>query len=130
MTAQAFQESLQSVSGKDLDWFFGQWVKRGDILDYAIQSVRQARQKDSEQIKAVITLQNMGDIEMPMTLALRLKNGSTLFKLWNGSQDGLRLTYELPDALTSVTLDPSNATPDIDRSNNVYKVPGLVKSVE
>lgn len=130
VTAQAFQESLQSVSGKDLDWFFGQWVKRGDILDYAIQSVRQARQKDSEQIKAVITLQNMGDIEMPMTLALRLKNGSTLFKLWNGSQDGLRLTYELPDALTSVTLDPSNATPDIDRSNNVYKVPGLVKSVE
>ena len=130
VTAQAFQESLQSVSGKDLDWFFGQWVKRGDILDYAIQSVRQARQKDSEQIKAVITLQNMGDIEMPMTLALRLKNGSTLFKLWNGSQDGLRLTYELPNALTSVTLDPSNATPDIDRSNNVYKVPGLVKSVE
>lgn len=130
LTMAAFQESLQSVSGKDLEWFFGQWVKRGDILDYAIQSVRQARQKESELIKAVITLQNMGDIEMPMTLALRMSNGNTLFKLWSAEKDGKRLTYELPSPLVSVTLDPSNTMPDIDRSNNVYKVPGLVKSVD
>lgn len=130
MTSQAFQEALQSVSGKDLEWFFGQWVKRGDILDYGIQGVRQARQKETEAIKAVVTLQNLGDIDMPMTLALRMNNGNTLLKLWDSTRDGQRLTYELPAPLVSVTLDPSNTTPDVDRSNNTYKVPGLVKSVD
>lgn len=130
ITHQAFQETLQSVSGKDLDWFFGQWVKRGDILDYGIQGVRQARQKETEAIKAVVTLQKLGDIDMPMTLALRMNNGNTLLKLWDSTRDGQRLTYDLPAPLISVDLDPSNTTPDIDRSNNTYKVPGLVKSVD
>ncbi len=129
LRAKDFQNSLQTVSGKDLDWFFGQWVNRGDVLNYGIQSVQQARQED-RRIKAVVTLQNLGEIDMPMTLALHMKNGETQFKLWNGAKDGFRLTYDLDQPLERVTLDPLQSTPDVDPTDNEYKVLGLVKRVD
>lgn len=126
LTAEALQKTLETISGKDLDWFFMQWVKRGDTLDYAVVSATQSRQSNG--VKATIEVQKLGQVNMPVTLALRLNNGETLFKLWDGSQSSARLTYDLKLPLTEVTLDPSGATPDMDRDNNHFKLPALPPS--
>lgn len=119
LRAEDLQTALQQTSNKDLEWFFSQWVKRSDILDYAVQAVQQTQ--NGTQIKATITLQNMGQITMPMTFALKLENGETLFKLWDGAQASQRIEVELSSSIKEVLLDPSNSTPDIDPSNNSFR---------
>jgi len=118
------QKSLQQISKKDLDWFFRQWVQRSDTLDYAIQSAQQT-QSEGGGVKVTVVVQKLGQITMPVTLALRLNNGETLLKLWDGSQVSERLSYDLKHPLTEVVLDPSQVTPDIDRSNNSFVLPGI-----
>ncbi|MBF2052426.1 MAG: hypothetical protein IGS03_03050 [Candidatus Sericytochromatia bacterium] len=124
MQVADFQKVLQQVSGKDLDWFFRQWVQRSDTLDYAIQSAQQT-QLESGGVRAVVVVQKLGQITMPVTLALRLNNGETQLKLWDGSQLSERLSFDLKHPLREVVIDPSQATPDIDRSNNRFELPGM-----
>lgn len=120
LTPEALQAALQQVSGKELEWFFLQWVRRSDTLDYAVQGVQQTQ--TDKGVKATITVQNLGKITMPMTIALKLENGETQLKLWDGAQASERLTYDLKSPLKEVMLDPSESTPDIDPDNNRFVV--------
>jgi len=51
---------------------------------------------------------------------IKLENGETLFKLWDGAQSSQRLSFDLNSPLQEVLLDPSGSTPDIDPTNNSY----------
>ncbi|PKL75563.1 MAG: hypothetical protein CVV27_14710 [Candidatus Melainabacteria bacterium HGW-Melainabacteria-1] len=116
LTPEAMQQALEQVSGKELEWFFLQWVRRGDNLDYAVQSVQQTAHAGG--VKATIHLQRIGKITMPVSIALRLDNGETVLKLWDGTQASDRLVVELKRPLREVIIDPSEATPDVNRANN------------
>lgn len=123
LTTEQLKTVFQQVSGKDLDWFFGQWVHRGDTLDYAVSSASQTRQVVGVQVN--IEVQKLGQITMPVSVALRLENGETIFKLWDGIRPNERLTYDLKYPLKEIILDPSGATPDMDRANNSFQLPRL-----
>lgn len=126
ITDKNIQQTLESVSGKDLGWFFAQWVNRGDTLDYGIQSVTQ-RQGENGQYDISISIQKLGQITMPITIGLKMRDGTTQFKLWDGKDGTARLNYTTSQTVREVTLDPSEGTPDIDRSNNRYQVGGIVR---
>lgn len=116
LTPQALQQTLEQVSGKELTWFFSQWVNRGDNLDYAVQSVQQTPSNGG--FKATVSLQRLGQITMPVTVAFKMDNGETVLKLWDGTQALDRLVVELKHPLREVIIDPSEATPDVNRDNN------------
>jgi hypothetical protein len=116
LTPENFQQTLEQVSDKELEWFFGQWVRRSEVLDYGIQTVQQTAVNGG--IKATIGLQRLGQITMPVTVALKLDNGETILKLWDGSQASDRLVIELKRPLREVIIDPSETTPDVNRNNN------------
>ncbi|MEZ0372860.1 MAG: hypothetical protein ACAI44_27460, partial [Candidatus Sericytochromatia bacterium] len=126
LTPEAVQQALEQVSGKELEWFFSQWVRRGDNLDYAVQSVQQTISNGG--VKATISLQRIGQITMPVSVALKLDNGETVLKLWDGTQALDRLVVELKRPLREVIIDPSESTPDVNRDNNrqtVQPLPGI-----
>jgi hypothetical protein len=118
ITAAAVQKEMELVSGKELDWFFQQWVRDGAVLDYGIQSL--AVNKTAKGFQATVGLQRLGEAIMPVTVALVLRNGETVFKLWDGAQTSDRLVIDVPADVKEVKLDPAKASPDIDRTNNFF----------
>lgn len=120
LTEQAFIDAVQTASGKELGWFFKQWTQSNQVLDYAIESLQVSQIKNK--YKATVNLHRVGEIIMPVSLTFKLKNGEQIFKLWNGEKKNETLIFEVPAQVEEVILDRAHVTPDIQRSNNAYKL--------
>ena len=110
---------MSSLTGRDLDWFWRNWVYTTARLDQAVDSVR-VRDDSS-----FLYLSNRGQMVLPVMLELRYADGTTETRtlpvdLWNL---GNRFTYRLATAkrLASIMIDPRLIYPDIDRENNDWK---------
>src|SRR5437660_1611348 len=111
-----FFRTIENVSGRDLDWFWREWVFTTARLDQAIDSV--TPRSDS----AYIFLSNRAQMVMPVTLELRLADGSSErrqlpIEMWNLG-DRFTARVATPKALVGVVLDPAGIYPDINRANN------------
>lgn len=113
---ESFQDICENVSKKKLDWFFTQWVKENKRLDYAVTRITLNKKQDKYQAK--ISLKNFGDAVMPVSITVTLKNGSRVFHFWDGKDDETELTFEYPETVRYVQLDPAGVLPDIDLTNN------------
>ena len=110
---------MANVTGRDLDWFWRNWIYTTARLDQAVDSVRAADDT------TLLYLSNRGQIVLPVTLELRYADGTTETRslpvdMWNL---GTRFTYRMATSkrLNGVTLDPRRIYPDIDRNNNSWK---------
>lgn len=116
VTGEDFQRVAEEVSGRDLDWFFDQWIRRTDRLDYGIAraSTRQAGGRWRTRVEVV----RAGQAWMPVTLRV----GDVTRTL--DSRDR-RQTVEIVTAArpAEVLLDPEWVLIDMDRSNNRAPLP-------
>jgi hypothetical protein len=112
-----FFRTMANVSGRDLDWFWREWIYTTARLDQAIDSVR-ALGSDS----TYIFLANRGQMVLPVTLQLRYADGTnetrTLpIEMWNlGDRFTARFATAKP--VVGVVLDPAAVLPDVNRGNN------------
>lgn len=120
ITAPSFQRSVQESAGKELDWFFRQWVRESWSLDYAVQSL-QVTPKDTGGYRAVVVVQRIGQAMMPISIAVMLQNGEQVFRLWNGEKQSEQMTLDVSSMVQEVRIDPAGILPDIERINNVYR---------
>jgi hypothetical protein len=114
-----FFRTIANVSGRDLDWFWREWIYTTARLDQAIDSVH-AVGNDS----TYIYLSNRGQMVLPLTLALRYADGSsetrTLpIEMWNLG-DRFMARFATPKTVVGVVIDPSAALPDVNRVNNKW----------
>ncbi len=116
-TPADFFRLMRDVSGMDLDWFWRDWIYTTARLDQAVDSVATAdgRQK--------VYLSNRGSMTLPLEMDLTYDDGSTErvslpVEMWNL---GPRFAYRVRSArpVRKVTVDPRQALPDTDRSNNM-----------
>ncbi len=114
-----FFRTMSNLTGRDLDWFWRNWIYTTARLDQAVDSVRAG--SDS----AFIYLSNRGQMVLPVTLELRYADGTTESRnlpveMWDL---GSRFTYRLATAkrLSNVVIDPRRIYPDIARDNNSWK---------
>jgi hypothetical protein len=112
-----FFRTMANVSGRDLDWFWREWVYTTARLDQAVDSV-QTVGRDS----AYIYLSNRGRMVLPVTLRLRFADGSTAteelpIEMWNLG-DRFTARVATPTPLAEVLVDPTDVYPDVDRTNN------------
>jgi hypothetical protein len=117
-TPADFFRLMRDVSGMDLDWFWRDWIYTTARLDQAVDSVVRA---DSGQ---KVYLSNRGSMTLPLEMDLVYDDGSTdrialPVEMWNL---GPRFAYRVRSAkpVRKVTVDPRQALPDTDRSNNVF----------
>lgn len=115
-TPADFFRLMRDRSGMDLDWFWRGWVFTTARLDQAIAGIRSA---DGG---SVVELENRGTMVMPARLEVRYADGTAErvelpVEMWNL---GDRFTWHGPPGrrVTSATLDPAAALPDVDRDNN------------
>jgi len=113
-----FFRTIEKVSGKELDWFWREWVYTTARLDQAVDSVTQAGDT------ALVYLSNRAQMVLPVTLELRYADGTTEtrrfpIEMWNlGSKFTARVGTAKPVA--GVVVDPKETYPDIDRANNQW----------
>ena len=117
-----FFHTMENVSGEDLSWFFKEWFYTNWKLDQGVKSVKYI--EDNEANGALITIENLEEMAMPVSIAIKQANGNkdTILlpaEIW---QRGGNWTfrYKSTSKITNITIDPNHDFPDFNSSNNVW----------
>jgi hypothetical protein len=115
-TPADFFRLMRDASGMDLDFFWRDWIYTTARLDQAVDSI------GSVDGQPKVFLSNRGTMTLPLEMELTYEDGSTErvrlpVEMWNL---GPRFAYRVRGGkrVKSVVVDPRQALPDIDRSNN------------
>jgi hypothetical protein len=105
-----FIRICQEESGRDLDWFFEQWLKTKKACDYAVSKVYADR----------VVLKRHGEIQMPVEAKIVFSDGSEKKERWDGKDK----SFVIPTGnkkIKAVEVDPENKIGlDLDKTNNSW----------
>jgi peptidase M1-like protein len=130
-TPNDFFRTMENVGGEDLGWFWRGWIVNNWKLD---QGVKDVKYVDNDPAKgAIITIENLEEMAMPVVLAIQQENGTTdtltlPVEIW---QHGPTKAFAYPSTskIKSITIDPEHDFPDINPSNNMWTGQALEKPV-
>jgi hypothetical protein len=119
-----FFRSIENGAGEDLSWFWKSWFYNNWPLDIALIDAKYADKDPKKGIQ--ITVSNKEQMAMPFTVEVKLKDGTkqrTYFPVETWLQNRA-ITFTIPTTteVESVTVDPDNALPDVNRKNNTLNV--------
>jgi hypothetical protein len=114
-----FWNTIEDVSGRDLDWFWKTWFYETWRLDQAVESV--ATEGDSTRI----VVANRERAFMPVVLAVTREGGkadtvSVPVESWFDGRKEVTVTVPAAPKVTRVELDPSRDLPDVNRANDTW----------
>ncbi|PSL45467.1 hypothetical protein CLV51_104170 [Chitinophaga niastensis] len=118
-----FFRSMENAGGEDLSWFWRGWFFNNWKLDQGIKNVQYVKNDPAQ--GALITIQNLEQLPMPVVIAVKEENGKTdtvrlPVEIW---QRGNTWTFHYPSTskLNKVVIDPDGSFPDINPANNTWK---------
>ena len=117
-----FFRTIEDVSGEDLGWFWRGWIFNNWSLDQAITNVQYVLGDPAK--GAYITVKNMREIPMPLTLEITTVSGEKIRKtlpveIWKNNADW-KFLVETTEAFEKVVVDPNFEYPDVDPKNNYW----------
>ena len=117
-----FFRTIENVAGEDLGWFWRGWFMNNWSLDQAVTKVKYV--KGDAKNGAVITVENLDKMVMPVVVEIKTKSGAVSRKslpveIWQRNSTW-SFKVDTTEELDMVTLDPDNAFPDSNSSNNVW----------
>jgi hypothetical protein len=118
-----FFHAMENASGENLDWFWRGWFLYNWKLDQAVKGVEYIENDSTK--GAIITIQNLEKLPMPVTVEIKQANGKTgrvnlPVEIWEHGSTW-KFHYASTDKITEITIDPDKRLPDIDESNNSWK---------
>lgn len=121
-TPDDFFRTIENVAGEDLNWFWRSWFINNWQLDQAISKVKYVF-GDAKK-GAIITIDNLEKMPMPVVLDIKTKDGKIMRKtlpveIWQRNKSW-SFKVDTKEEIDTITLDPENAFPDINDSNNVW----------
>ena len=118
-----FFRTIENVGGEDLGWFWKGMFIENYRLDQSIKEVKYI--KDDVALGALVTIENLDQMAMPVILAYETQTGKTdtlrlPVEIW---QNNTSWIVKLPtsEKLKSVTIDPDKVYPDINYDNNKWQ---------
>jgi hypothetical protein len=138
-----FFRTIENVSGRNLDWFWRDWIFTTARLDQAIDSVvgpgvvlrgrsnASGRERATQAAPAQppgptrVFLSNRREMVMPAVLKLTYDDGTsetvTLpVEIWNLGSHATYMAESGSRRVVAAELDPRQVLPDPDRANNVW----------
>jgi len=121
-TPDDFFRTMENVGGEDLNWFWRGWIINNWRLDQAVSSVKYVKNDPTQ--GALITIDNLDKMAMPVQLDIKTKSGKTErvnlpFEIWQRNKNWTFL-YPSAEAIDSIVLDPNHVFPDYNPSNNSW----------
>ncbi|HEY0899408.1 MAG TPA: M1 family aminopeptidase, partial [Sphingobacteriaceae bacterium] len=123
-TPDDFFRTMENVSGENLSWFWRGWFVNNWRLDQGIRGVKYIN--DDPGKGALITIDNLEKLPMPVILEIKTKSGKTERKtlpveIWERNKSWV-YKYPSTEEIESVTLDPARVLPDHNPANNTWPV--------
>jgi hypothetical protein len=107
VTLDLFQKTCEKVTKKDLEWFFNQWYRTNDYLDYQIQSVETIQEGNKFQTSCIIN--RKGNATMTkIDIALIAGDSEMIFDSFDGKQMETRITFNSENVPGKIVIDPKN----------------------
>lgn len=121
-TPNDFFRSIENVAGEDLGWFWRSWYLNTWKLDQAVKGVEYIENDPSK--GALITIQNLQKMVMPVTLEVKEVGGKTTrlnlpVEVWQRGESWT-VTFHSSAKIESVKIDPDKTLPDVNESNNTF----------
>jgi hypothetical protein len=117
-----FFHTMENAGGEDLGWFWRGWMLNNWKLDQGVKEVKYVENDPSK--GALITIENVEEMAMPVVLAIEQENGTTdtvtlPVEIW---EKGGTKTFAYPSTskIKNVVVDPEHDFPDINPSNNSW----------
>ena len=117
-----FFRTMEDLSGMNLGWFWRGWFFGTGVVDQAVTTVMQTTSEGGD---ARITFKNLGSVIMPVWYRVEYTDGTTEDRAlpvyaW-GWSDSFEAGFNTKGRqIKSVTIDPEERLPDVDRRNNVW----------
>ena len=109
--SNAFKKILNSITNKDIDWFFEDFIETNKKLDFKIKSVKKG--KDSLEV----TIKNKGNSSMPISL-IGLRKKEFVSKTWVTNITGTKKVKIANEDISKLVLDYDQNIPEVNRRNN------------
>ncbi len=133
-----FIAAVNESTGKDMNWFFDQFVYSSNVADYAVAGVScepvsedvgvfdgnggrrtvtaaEARKIDEEREKnhkrqwlTKATIRREGEAVYPVDIEFRFENGETERRQWDGKYRWAKFEFTKPTKVASVAVDPEH----------------------
>jgi hypothetical protein len=140
-----FIETANSVSGRNLNWFFDQAFFTNEVLDYSVDKIStkkvekgrgydftlvpfssepskdkdKDKEEETEIYESEVSVRRLGGFVFPVEVEMKFDNGETVREKWDGKDTWKRFSYIKKTKLVSAEIDPDNKVLlDIDLTNN------------
>jgi hypothetical protein len=115
-----FFNTMETVSGEDLDWFWHSWYYEIWTLDQAVEGVEDVPGG------ARITIADHGYLPMPAYVTVTYGDGTIEDREvpvghWLTGQARATVTVTSDQPVVKVAIDAAGTLPDVDRDNNVWE---------
>ena len=113
-----FFNTIENVTGEDLNWFWKGWFYGTGNIDLSISDVKNVSDG------FLISLKNKGDIPMPVWMEVRYEDDTSEkvklpVEIWYRGPEWNYL-HHTDKTIISVEIDPENILPDINGSNDIW----------
>jgi aminopeptidase N len=112
VTESDLRQVAEAVSGRELDWFFDQWIHTTATLDYGIAGAETTRLSDGRW-RTRERVVRLGEAWMPVTLRV-----GELSRALESREREQTVEVITPARPADAVLDPDDLLLDIDPSNN------------
>jgi len=118
-----FFHAIENYSGENLDWFWRGWFFNNWKIDQGLKSVDYV--KSDPQQGAIITIENLEKLPMPVTIEIKEENGKAgrvklPVEIWQHGNTW-KFYYNSTSKIETATLDPDKHLPDVNEENNTWK---------
>lgn len=122
-TPDDFFNTMENVSGRDLDWFWRGWFEKTWTMDQSVDSVRYMEEDPSK--GSLISIRNNDKLVMPVVMKITQENGQSEVielpvQVWHRGNNWT-VQYNSTSKIQRVEIDPRKEFPDVDPGNNVWQ---------
>ncbi|MFC5402531.1 M1 family metallopeptidase [Cohnella soli] len=113
-----FQRVVETVTKTKWNDFFLSYVQRGEMADYAVESIDSKKTKEG--YESTVLLRRYGGSAQPVSVLFQFGDGQSVRKQWDGVQNHVQLKLRSGSPLTFAVIDPSNSVVLDNRRFNNY----------
>lgn len=121
-TPDDFFRTMENVAGENLSWFWRGWFLNNWKLDQAVVGVKYVKNDPAQ--GALITIENLEKMPMPVILEIKTKSGQVSrlklpVEIWQRNKQWT-FVYPSVEEIVSVVSDPDKVLPDSNSANNSW----------